>query len=143
MCDYFTWWEVPCYCFFWLYSSAGRIEKERDRENIQEHSYGYCSHKCLLVLTAITIDYVNCVAFTNDVSKLASCSMDGIICIINLKKMEPMHIFEKIHQGDVVFCVAFTADGKMLATGGEDLCIKLIDVESGFLIYSFDNAHNS
>lgn len=89
------------------------------------------------------IDYVYCVAFSNDSSKMATCGLDGIVNIINVKTFEIIHTLERIHQGDVVFCVTFSMDGKLLATGGEDLSIKLIDVETAYLVYSFENAHNS
>jgi WD40 repeat protein len=77
-------------------------------------------------------DWVRCLSFTPDGTKLASGSFDKTIKLWQLDTGRAIHTFTDALKG--VFALAISADGKLLASGSWDELIKLWDLTTGTLV---------
>lgn len=79
-------------------------------------------------------DWVRCLSFTPDGTKLVSGSFDKTIKLWQLDTGEVIHTLVDHPKG--VFALAVSPDGKFLASGSWDEMIKLWDLNSGTLIHN-------
>jgi WD40 repeat protein len=77
-------------------------------------------------------DWVRCLSFTPDGTKLVSGSFDKTIVLWQLDTATAIHTLIDNLKG--VFALAVSADGKLLASGSWDELIKLWDLETGTLV---------
>ncbi len=77
-------------------------------------------------------DWVRCLSFTPDGTKLVSGSFDKTIKLWELATGTVIHTLQDHLKG--VFALAVSADGKLLASGSWDELIKLWNLETGTLI---------
>jgi WD40 repeat protein len=77
-------------------------------------------------------DWVRCLSFTPDGTKLVSGSFDKAIKLWELATGTVIHTLNDHLKG--VFALAVSADGKLLASGSWDELIKLWNLETGTLI---------
>ena len=66
-------------------------------------------------------------AFSLDKKLLATCGMDGAICLWDARTFERVAVWHG--HGSGVRCLAFSPDGARLATGGNDATIRVWDVD--------------
>ena len=66
-------------------------------------------------------------AFSLDKKLLATCGMDGAICLWDARTFERLAVWHG--HGSGVRCLAFSPDGARLATGGNDATIRVWDVD--------------
>ena len=79
-------------------------------------------------------DWVRCLSFTPDGSKLVSGSFDKTIKLWQLATGAVIHTLADHPKG--VFALAVSPDGKLLASGSWDDTIKLWDLDSGTLLHN-------
>jgi WD40 repeat protein len=77
-------------------------------------------------------DWVRCLSFTPEGSKLVSGSFDKTIKVWQLKDGTAIHTLTDHLKG--VFALAVSPDGKLLASGSWDELIKLWNLETGTLL---------
>jgi WD40 repeat protein len=77
-------------------------------------------------------DWVRCLSFTPDGTKLVSGSFDKTIKLWQLATGQVIHTLNDHLKG--VFALAVSADGKLLASGSWDELIKLWNLETGTLL---------
>ena len=77
-------------------------------------------------------DWVRCLSFTPDGTKLVSGSFDKTIKLWQLATGTALQTLKDHQKG--VFALAVSADGKLLASGSWDELIKLWDLETGTLL---------
>ena len=79
-------------------------------------------------------DWVRCLSFTPDGTKLASGSFDKTIKLWQLATGSVIHTLTDHPKG--VFALAISPDGKLLVSGSWDEAIKLWNLETGHLIHN-------
>ncbi len=86
-------------------------------------------------------DWVRCLSFTPDGTKLVSGSFDKTIKLWQLDTGNVIHTLVDHPKG--VFALAVSPDGKLLASGSWDELIKLWDLEAGTLLHNLTEHHAS
>ena len=72
-------------------------------------------------------DYVRCISFSPDSSKIASGFLDGAVRVWDVKSGQVTSVF--YGHTDTVLSVAFSHNGKFIASGSEDGTIRIWRVE--------------
>ncbi len=86
-------------------------------------------------------DWVRCLSFTPDGTKLVSGSFDKTIKLWQLETGTVIHTLNDHLKG--VFALAVSADGKLLASGSWDELIKLWNLETGTLLKNLTQHQDS
>ncbi|KAA8497939.1 Actin-interacting protein 1 [Porphyridium purpureum] len=82
-----------------------------------------------VVLEGVHTGFVNQIRFNKDGTKLATCSSDRTVCIIDSTSHEVLKRIED-HTASVLM-LAWTADGTSVVTASADKTVRVFDAESG------------
>jgi len=90
--------------------------------------------KCTMVLQPEGAPLLACAA-SPDRKLVATCSSEGNICLIDIRKGMLLHTIRGHKKA--IWSVNFSPNGKMLCSCGEDSVVRVWDAESGTLIRTF------
>ncbi|XP_055645140.1 p21-activated protein kinase-interacting protein 1-like [Toxorhynchites rutilus septentrionalis] len=78
---------------------------------------------------------VNCLTFVPDGSYLFSCSFDGSVSAINMKKLAIDKTWKNAHKAPVL-CISVHPSGNLMLTLGADMSLRTWDLVKGRMIYT-------